>query len=146
MSDKIKRKIKFVIYGELPSLNSVLKQKSQVKFTLPDGRKIYKYTDTKGEQNTAIHWEIKSQLKGVEPISGNCAIILKWYRKARTNDPDNIASAIKFILDGAQESGLLPGDGWKNMSGGILHLFAIDKANPRVEVTILENQSLSYGG
>lgn len=58
-----------------------------------------------------------------------------WYMPDRTIDPDNIAFAKKFILDGMQTAKVLDNDGWKQLSGGFSDSFHIDKENPRVEVT-----------
>ena len=56
-----------------------------------------------------------------------------WYAKDRRSDPDNISFAQKFILDGMQDAGAIPGDGWKEVNS-LEHNFFIDKDNPRVEV------------
>lgn len=58
-----------------------------------------------------------------------------WYRINKSFDPDNIAFAKKYILDGLQESGLMTNDGW-NQVAGFSDDFHIDKDYPRVEVTI----------
>lgn len=39
-----------------------------------------------------------------------------WYRKDERTDPDNIAFAAKFILDGFVQAGVLRGDTWKDVS------------------------------
>lgn len=58
-----------------------------------------------------------------------------WYAKDKRRDPDNIASGVKFLLDGLVEAGVLPNDGWKEVLS-ITHTFHTDKAQPRVEVSI----------
>lgn len=62
-------------------------------------------------------------------------VICNWYCKDRRQDPDNIASAKKFLMDGLQVAGVLPNDGWKNIVGFIDNFF-IDKKNPGVEVIL----------
>jgi len=52
-----------------------------------------------------------------------------------TQDPDNIAFAKKFILDGFQKGGLIAGDGWKQVTS-FSDSFSVDPGTPRVEVTI----------
>lgn len=64
-------------------------------------------------------------------------IVFNWYAKDKNVDPDNIAFAKKFILDGLQESKVLRGDGWKHISGFEDNFF-IDKNNPRVEISFYE--------
>lgn len=59
-----------------------------------------------------------------------------WYRINKSFDPDNIAFAKKYILDGFQEAGLLKNDGWNQISG-FSDTFHIDKDNPRVEVRLI---------
>lgn len=39
-----------------------------------------------------------------------------WHRKNERTDPDNIAFAAKFILDGFVQAGVLRGDTWKDVS------------------------------
>lgn len=56
-----------------------------------------------------------------------------WYAKDRRSDPDNIAFMQKFVLDGMQKAGAIPGDGWEEVKS-LRHNFFIDKKNPRVEV------------
>jgi hypothetical protein len=60
---------------------------------------------------------------------------LVWYRENRKSDPDNIAFAIKYILDGLQDAGVMVQDTW-NCVRSITHEFRIDKDAPGVAVTI----------
>lgn len=61
------------------------------------------------------------------------ALRFVWYRRNRRSDPDNVAFATKFILDGLMGAGVLAGDGWKYISS-IKHDFELDAKNPGVEV------------
>src|SRR5699024_6365601 len=63
--------------------------------------------------------------------------IITWYCKDKRKDPDNIASGVKFIMDGLVEAGVILNDGWREVNS-VIHFFEIDKSNPRVEVNILE--------
>lgn len=58
-----------------------------------------------------------------------------WYCVNRKKDPDNIAFAKKYILDGMVKAGLIPNDGW-NQVAGFSDDFHIDVDNPRVVVRI----------
>ncbi len=60
-----------------------------------------------------------------------------WYWKDKRTDPDNVGSAVKFLLDGLVEAELLSGDGWKQVKH-LEHVFRIDRDNPRVEIVITE--------
>ena len=62
---------------------------------------------------------------------------LTWFRENRKSDPDNVAFAIKFILDGMQKAGVLRQDNWGAISS-ITHDFRLDADNPGVEIVIGE--------
>ncbi len=61
----------------------------------------------------------------------------EWYRADMRTDPDNVASAAKYVIDGIVKSGLLRGDGWKHVRR-IEHDFYVDKQKPRVVVILTE--------
>ena len=60
-----------------------------------------------------------------------------WVCKDERKDPDNIAFAKKFILDGMVTAGIIKDDGWKEIKG-FEDKFEVDKDNPRVVVEIRE--------
>jgi len=60
-----------------------------------------------------------------------------WIEKDRRRDPDNIAVALKFILDGLQKAKVIQNDGWKEIIG-ITHRFATDNNTPRIVVELQE--------
>jgi hypothetical protein len=62
---------------------------------------------------------------------------LTWYRRNRKSDPDNIAFAIKFVLDGLQDAGVMRQDTWASVAT-IAHHFDIDRENPGVAISIVE--------
>ena len=61
-----------------------------------------------------------------------------WFRKDERTDPDNLAFACKFILDGFVKGKLLEGDQWKHISG-ICHEFK-KSSNNYVVVEIIERK------
>ena len=63
---------------------------------------------------------------------------IKWYEKNKRRDPDNVFSAIKYILDSLVEAGVFPNDGQKQVAG-IINWIKVDKKNPRIEITIYED-------
>lgn len=65
-------------------------------------------------------------------------IIYKWVEPNKKRDLDNICFAHKFVQDALVESGILTGDGWKQIVS-FEDSFEVDKDNPCVKVTILEN-------
>lgn len=46
-----------------------------------------------------------------------CKLIFTWYVKNKRTDPDNLAFAKKFILDGAMQAGAIPNDSLKHITG-----------------------------
>lgn len=63
---------------------------------------------------------------------------IKWYEKNKRRDPDNVFSAIKYILDSLVETGVFPNDGQKQVEG-IVNWIKVDAKNPRIEITIYED-------
>ena len=63
---------------------------------------------------------------------------IKWYEKNKRRDPDNVFSAIKYILDSLVEVGVFPNDGQKQVEG-IVNWIKVDAKNPRIEITIYED-------
>lgn len=60
----------------------------------------------------------------------------EWHCENRRTDPDNIASAAKYVLDGLVKAGVLADDGFKNVKS-IHHDFLVSK-EPGVLVVIDE--------
>lgn len=59
-----------------------------------------------------------------------------WIEKNRRRDKDNVSSfGRKCIQDALVKTGVLLNDGWKNI-GDFTDSFAVDKDNPRIEVTL----------
>jgi hypothetical protein len=71
---------------------------------------------------------------GMEPLPDvRYDVMCVWFCRNQLTDPDNIAFAVKYVLDGMQQAGVLPGDGWKNIAT-LHHVFRVDAEEPRVEV------------
>jgi hypothetical protein len=62
-------------------------------------------------------------------------LAFRWYLKNKRKDPDNVAFAKKYVLDGLQMGGVIEGDSMKYIQGWQEEFF-VDKENPRVEVSI----------
>jgi len=118
--------MKFEIPGRLPGFNEIIE-------TAKSGKGKYQpYAQMKEHYTTMIGWLAK-RLPKFEKV----ALIITWYEPNRHRDPDNIMAGQKFILDGLVESGIIPNDNQKHIQG-ILHRFAVDRKNPRVEVEIVD--------
>lgn len=48
-------------------------------------------------------------IQGIQPIAGRVDLLFEWHSSTR-HDPDNVAFAKKFILDGLQLAGVLEND------------------------------------
>lgn len=114
---------KFIIEGCLPSLN---------EYTNANRTNKYAGAKLKKQATQLVVLYAKTQLQGeYEQIE----LCITYYCKNKRKDPDNVAFAKKFILDGLQESGHLKNDGWNNILGWS-ERFEIDKDRPRIEVEI----------
>ena len=115
--------MKIEIPGELPTLNQIIKAAKS---------HYHAYNNMKRENTEKVAWCAK-KLPKLEQV----ALHITWCRKDRRTDPDNVIVAVKFILDGLVQAGVLENDGWKEVAG-ISHEWEIDKDNPRVLVKIEE--------
>ena len=68
-----------------------------------------------------------------------CRLKFTWYLRDKRKDPDNVAFAKKFILDGFQQCGFMSNDNWAHIIGFVDEFF-VDKEHPRVEIEALGGQ------
>ncbi len=118
---------KLIIKGELTDLNTYINAERSNRFF---GAKLKK------ENTELVEQEI--MIQRLKPINKPVFVYIYWYIKNGRKDPDNIAFAKKFILDGLVKMGVLKDDGMQEIIGFQDH-FNIDKDNPRIEV-ILSNE------
>lgn len=123
---------KFTIEGRLPGLNEY----SNAERSMSGSRKSARM---KREAQDVIGYYILRDLRGVK-ISRPVVINIFWYEPNRKRDYDNIAFAKKFIQDALVEMGVLQNDGWSHVVG-LSDSFAVDKENPRIEVTLKERET-----
>lgn len=116
---------KFVIYGELPDLNTIIKtakihygQYSQLK---------KKYTD------------LVSKYAPNKSIIGKVDVKIVWYTRNSRKDADNVACGKKFLLDGLVSAGVIKDDSRRYVNS-FQDYFFVDKKNPRVEVELIESE------
>ena len=84
-----------------------------------------------------IGWEIKKQ--SIRPVNGKVVITISCYEPNARRDDDNVTSgAAKCILDALQHQRIIKGDGQKYVRC-VKRPAAVDRVNPRVEITILED-------
>lgn len=111
---------KFTIVGKLPGLNEVI---SANRSHYHKGAKLKR----------AAQAIIAPQLPR-RPIPGCNHYRFTWYAKDKRRDPDNIASAQKFILDAMVAGGIIENDGWKQVAS-ITHRFAKGPDSVEVEIS-----------
>lgn len=117
--------MKLIFPGEFPSLNEYINAERRNRFI---AAKIKKETTLRVVQDCA---------QTQEHIDYPIHILCGWYTKNERKDPDNVAFAIKFLLDGIVTAGVLKNDTRKDILT-ISHFFFTDKNNPRVEVLFME--------
>lgn len=115
--------MKIVIPGTMPGFNEIVKAAKS---------HYHQYNNMKRENTNLVHWASKKISKKKKVF-----LDITWIEKNKMRDPDNIASAVKFIWDGLVEAGVIKNDGW-NENGGWINRFKVDKDNPRIEITIKE--------
>lgn len=120
------KELKIVIPGTMPGFNEIVDAAKR------GNRRYQPYNDMKRENTDTVTWLSKKV-----PKKKKIFLDITWIEKNRKRDPDNIASAVKFIWDGLVEGGVIDNDGWKQ-NGGWTNRFDVDKENPRIEVIIKE--------
>jgi hypothetical protein len=93
------------IPGPLPSLNEVLES---AKGAGGSGRR---YSALKRTWTETV-WACAKSAR-LQRMPGAVRLRFLWRERNMKRDPDNIASAKKFVLDGLVVAGVIDGDGWK---------------------------------
>lgn len=119
---------RFTIPGRLPDLN---------EYVLAERSHRIKGAKMKAESERLIRACIRKQLGKIKlkpPVFFDYLFI----EKDRRRDKSNISAyARKVIEDSVVKEGLLPNDGWKEIDD-YHDSFAVDKDNPRIEMTLIE--------
>lgn len=122
---------KLIINGRLPGMNEYIEKSRQ---NPKAGANLKK------QAQTEVIWFIKSQIRGKlkEPVY----MSYLWVERDRRRDKDNVSAfGRKVIQDALVQTGRLRNDGWENVDG-FCDEFSVDKARPRIEVTIYEADEL----
>jgi Holliday junction resolvase RusA-like endonuclease len=118
--------MKFEIPGRLPGFNEIIDAAKHGMY------KYQPYAQMKETYTNMVAWLAK-RLPKFEKV----ALIITWHEPNRHRDPDNIMAGQKFILDGLVVAGTIPNDNQRHIQG-IIHRFAVDRKNPRIEVEIVD--------
>lgn len=114
----------FTISGRLPSMNDTVGANRKNPHC---GAKLKKDADA-----VVVYSASAAQVPYVDtPVHVHCV----WYERNKMRDPDNFCAGIKFVLDGLQKAGVIDDDSWGHVKG-FSHEWYVDKANPRIEVTL----------
>jgi len=92
----------------------------------------------KVEVETDVYWRAKAAQIAVQPP---VEVFLTWYAKdARIRDSDSAAPMLKACLDALVLADVLPGDDHRYVtrSGSSV---VVDRADPRIEITITETEA-----
>lgn len=118
---------KFTIKAKLPGLND---------YILDCRRNPHTGAQTKRIAQELCMWCAKQQCKAKfeKPVKIHYA----FFEEDRRRDKSNVAAfAVKVIEDALVQLQIIHDDGWKYLDGYSLEFF-VDKANPRIEVSITD--------
>lgn len=124
------KQLHFTIYGTMKNLNDYIAAMNLSRYA---GNSMKKQEQGRVISALPSHYPAFDR-----PVK----IRLEYFEQARRRDPDNIMTSKKWILDGLVEAGVLLGDGWRDLSMPVpfFERFYIDKENPRIEVTIYDEE------
>jgi len=121
--------IKITIHGRFPGIN---------EYTETNRKNPYAGASMKRQAQTKAEWVIRQQLGGPK-LRYPVTLHYCFFEPNRRRDKDNIAGfAHKVIQDALVKCGVLRGDGWDYVEG-FTDSFAVDRADPRIEITIEEH-------
>lgn len=115
--------LQFTFNGEFTDLNTYIRAERSNRFMAAKIKKM---------ETERVAYELMAP----EKVKGKAVISFDWYTVNERKDPDNVAFARKFLMDGMVMAGLLENDTRKCVKG-FIDCFFVDKDNPRVEVTIV---------
>lgn len=116
--------VRLVVDGRFPSLNDFVNAANRSRWSGAD----MKRRETKRVRDAALR-------AGLPRMEDRVDIHFHWVEPNARRDLDNIRFAAKFILDGLVVAGVLWDDS-RRYVGMLSDSFAIDKRNPRVEITL----------
>ena len=119
------------IPGPLPGLNEILDatKRRGNKYSLK-GKSWSGYADMHKHWAELTAWKAKRL-----PRMQSAWIVFRWKEKHTRRDPDNIAAAKKFLLDGLVMAGTLPDDGWAHVLGWN-DVFEVNPQRPGVVIEL----------
>lgn len=120
--------IEIIFEGEFTTLNDYIEAERSSKFKAAEIKKF---------ETTRIGLESLGVLP-IPPEYYPMKVSFFWRRKTAKTDPDNVAFAKKFILDGLQKAGVIVNDSYKEIAM-FVDYFIVDPENPHVIVRFERN-------
>ena len=95
----------------MPNLNDAIVAKGT---SFRGGRSAYTEMASQARRSVVV----ACRMQRIAPIpDGHTAWFwFRWIESRMTRDPDNIAAAEKWVLDGLRDAGVLRNDGWKHVA------------------------------
>lgn len=115
----------FEIPGKLPSLNEYTRSCRTNPYAGAAAKK-----DAQGRVLAAI------RAARLVPMKPPVQVGFEWVEPDMRRDKDNISSAKKYILDALVQSGVMGNDNWRWIAGNLPDLYRVNRADPRVIVTL----------
>ena len=113
--------IRFFLPGRLDGLNTVIDRNRANR---------YAGASQKREITHALSWLIHAE--NIPPLHGPYGYKFIWHEQNRRRDPDNIASAVKFVFDALQLAGIILAPGWEKSKGCIAELLIFEQEHLEV--------------
>lgn len=122
--------MRFEINAKLPSLNDYINACRHNRYA---GAKFKK------DIESLIGFYITQAVKNgeIKPIQGSFILEFVWHEKYKRRDPDNVATAKKYILDALQVYGIIKNDSPKYVKG-FTDSFVYGAPSDKVIITIWE--------
>lgn len=114
----------FFVPGPLPDFATTVERKAKSHWAA--------YRDIKKIWTESVYWVCRAC--AIEPMD-RVFISFQWQELNRQRDPDNIAFAKKFVMDGLVQAKVLKNDGWNEVEGWT-DTFVVNKNDPGVLVTL----------
>lgn len=128
---------KLTIYGQMKGLNELLNGRYYDKRT----RGYHNKVKTENDAICVDAIRFSRSLRHVR-ITKPIVIDYRIYAKNKRHDRMNLLAAIdKSFEDALQKTKVIQNDGWDNVLN-TTHSFAVDERNPRIDITITEQEEL----
>ena len=116
---------RLIIRAKMPNLNDVIAASK---------RHWSYYSKEKKRWTDVAAFEAKAQ--GLYKMRLPVWVRTTYFMKTRRGDPDNVRVAIKYILDGLVQAGVLEDDSQRWIVG-FQDLYDLDRDDPRIEVQLM---------